>query len=144
MDWKVILAPTDFSDHSKHGLLTARDLARECGARLVVLHVVVDALPALLPDVAGFQYDEISEALQRRAEQTLPEFFPETEREGVAVEFRIEFGVPHDEIVRVADELPADLIVIATHGRTGAAHLLIGSVTEKVIRRCRCPVLVVK
>jgi len=144
MDWKVVLAPTDFSDHSRRGLLLARDVARECGARLVVLHVVVDALPALLPDVAGFQYDEISEALQRRAEETLPEFFPESERAGVEVEFRIEFGVPHDEIVRVADELPADLVVIATHGRTGAAHLLIGSVTEKVVRRCRCPVLVSK
>ncbi len=142
MNWKTLLAPTDFSEHSRRGLLLARDVARECGARLVVVHVVVDALPALLPDVAGFRYDEIADSLAERASETLPEFFPESEREGLEVDFRIEFGVPHVEIVRVAEECEADLVVIATHGRTGAMHLLIGSVAEKVLRRSPCPVLV--
>ena len=142
MNWKTLLAPTDFSEHSKRGLILARDVARECGARLVVVHVVVDALPALLPDVAGFRYDEISDSLAARARETLPEFFPESERSGLEVEFRIEFGVPHVEIVRVAEECAADLVVIATHGRSGAMHLLIGSVAEKVLRRSPCPVLV--
>ncbi len=144
MDWKIVLAPTDFSEQSRNGLMLARDVARDCGGKLVVLHVVVDAVPALLPDVAGFRYDEIAESLARRAEESFPEFFPEHERAGLDVSFRIEFGVPHDEIVRVATELPAGLVCIATHGRTGAAHLLIGSVAEKVIRGCPCPVLVTK
>ncbi|NJN64912.1 MAG: universal stress protein [Acidobacteria bacterium] len=144
MNWKTVLAPTDFSEHSRRGLWLARDIAREQSARLVVLHVVVDAVPALLPDVAGFRYDEIAESLAKRAQDMLPEFFPDSERAGVDVTFRLEFGVPHDEIVRVATEVPADLVCIATHGRTGAAHLLIGSVAEKVIRGCPCPVLVTK
>ena len=142
MNWKTLLVPTDFSEHSKRGLSLARDVARACGARLVVLHVVVDALPALLPDVAGFRYDEIAESLADRARESLPEFFPEAERAGLEVEFRIEFGVPHVEIARVAEECGADLVVIATHGRTGAMHLLIGSVAEKVLRHSSCPVLV--
>ncbi|MBP7146794.1 MAG: universal stress protein [Acidobacteria bacterium] len=142
MDWKTILAPIDFSEPSRHGVHVARDLARQTGARLVVLHVVVDVLPALLPDVAGFRYDEIVSALAQRTAASLPEFFPESEREGLDVSFRVEFGVPHNEIIRAAEELPADVIVIATHGRSGAMHLLIGSVTEKVVRRAPCPVLV--
>ncbi len=144
MDWKTILVPTDFSKHSRAALALARDLAREQGARLVVLHVVADALPALLPDVVGFRYDEIVDALGRRAMESLPEFFPEAERQGVSVEFRVAFGPPQLEITRVAAELRADLIVIATHGRSAALHLLIGSVAEKVIRSACCPVLVTR
>ncbi len=143
-DWKTILCPTDFSDYSRIGLETARELARENGARLVLLHVVVDAPPALLPDVAGFRYDEIVESLRERAESSLPEFFPLDPEDGLNVEYRTEFGVPQAEIVRVAAEIGASLIVMPTHGRTGAMHLMIGSVAEKVIRKAHCAVLVVK
>lgn len=144
MDLRTVLAPTDFSEQSREGLALARDVALRYGARLVVLHVVDDALPALLPDVAGFRYDDLSHTLAERAEASLPEFFPAPEGDAIDIDYRVEFGVPHAEIVRVAEELPADLIVIATHGRTGAMHLLIGSVAEKVIRGCSCPVLVSK
>lgn len=144
MHWKTILVPTDFSEHSRAALALASNLAREQGGRLVVLHVVADAAPALLPDVAGFRYDEIIEALGRRAMESLPEFFPEPERQGLEVEFRVGFGAPHAEIARVAAELPADLIVIATHGRSAALHLLIGSVAERVVRSACCPVLVTR
>ena len=144
MNWKTILVPTDFSEHSRAGLLLARDIAREQGARLVVLHVVVDALPALLPDVAGFRYDEIVEQLAARARESLPGFFPDAERAGLEVEFRVAYGVPHVEICREAAEIPADLVVIATHGRSAALHLLIGSVSEKVVHRAACPVLVAR
>ncbi len=142
--WKTILSPTDFSENSRLGLETARDLALERRARLVVLHVVVDAPPALLPDVAGFRYDEIIESLRERADKSLPELLPEEKREGLDVVFRTEFGVPHAEIIRVAEDMGVDLIVMPTHGRTGALHLLIGSVAEKVIRKAPCPVLVVR
>ena len=82
MKWKTILAPTDFSEASRAGLLLARDIAREGGGRLVVLHVVVDALPALLPDVAGFRYDEIVDALAERAKENLPNFLGPADRAG--------------------------------------------------------------
>lgn len=142
--WSKILAPTDFSPHSHRALHAARDLAADHGAELIVLHVVVDALPALLPDVAGFRYDEISESLADRALEMLPEFFPQGERGDLSVDFRIAFGVPDDEIVRCAESCDVDLVVVGTHGRTGTAHLLIGSVAEKVVRQASCPVLVVR
>jgi len=142
--WKTILAPTDFSEASRAGLLLARDIAREGGGRLVVLHVVVDALPALLPDVAGFRYDEIVDALAERAKENLPNFLGPADREGLDVEFRVVFGAPHAEIIRAAKEIPAELIVIATHGRGAALNLLLGSITESVVHRAPCPVLVVR
>ena len=82
--------------------------------------------------------------MRERADASLPSVFTEAEKEGLDVEFLAEFGIPHVEIVRVAEELPADLIVMPTHGRTGAMQWIIGSVAEKVIRRAACPVLVVK
>lgn len=144
MNWTTILVPTDFSDASRAALAVATDLCRIHGARLVLAHVVVSALPALLPDVAGFRYDEIADALGERAQASLPEFFPEAERGAIPVSFRIAHGVPHQEICRLAEEERADLIVIATHGRSAALHLLLGSVTDKVVRRACCPVLVVR
>ncbi|UCF68574.1 MAG: universal stress protein [Acidobacteriota bacterium] len=143
--WKTILAPVDFSEPSRHGVAMARDLALESRARLVLLHVVVDAVPAPLPDLGGFSYGELVRALEEQAKKELPEFFPEADRGGLAdVSFRVELGMPHAEIARVAEEEAADLIVISTHGRTGAMHLLIGSVAERVVRTAGCPVLVVK
>lgn len=144
MRWKTILAPTDFSEHSRIGLDMARDLARESGARMVVLHVIVDALPALLPDVVGFRFDEVEDQLGQRAREALPTFFSPADREGLEVEFKVAHGVPHAEICRLAAELPADLIVIGTHGRSAALQLLIGSVAEKVVRKAPCPVLVAR
>ncbi|MDQ7006936.1 MAG: universal stress protein [Acidobacteriota bacterium] len=143
-EWKTILFPTDFSDHSRRGLQVACDLARRHRARLVLLHVVVDAPPALLPDVAGFRYDEMVEALRARAAESLPALLGEDEGRDVDLRCRTEFGIPHAEIVRVAADEGVDLIVMPTHGRTGAMHLLIGSVTEKVVRHAHCPVLVLK
>ncbi len=143
-DWKTILFPTDFSEHSQRGLKVACALARERGARLVLLHVVVDAPPALLPDVAGFRYDEMVEALRERSAESLPKLLDEDAARGLELTCRTEFGIPHAEIVRVAAEEGVDLIVMPTHGRTGAMHLLIGSVTEKVIRHATCPILVLK
>lgn len=63
---------------------------------------------------------------------------------GVHVETRIVTGIPYEDIVRVGTELPADLIIMGTHGRSGVSHLLLGSVAEKVVRRAPCPVLTVR
>ncbi len=144
MKWQEIIAPVDFSEMSRKSAQMARNLARADGARLVLLNVLAESPPPLLPDVAGFHYGDLVEALQRRAETELKEFFPEEEREGVEVDFEVAIGAPHHEIVRVAEEREAGLIVLGTHGRTGALHLLLGSVAEKVVRLASCPVLVVK
>jgi nucleotide-binding universal stress UspA family protein len=88
----------------------------------------------MIPPPPGGVREAISEQLAgvRAADPTLP------------VEHRLEVGDPVAEILRVAQESKCDLIVMGTHGRTGLAHLLMGSVAEKVVRKAACPVLVVK
>jgi len=133
----TVLHPTDFSERSRHALRLAGALARDYGARLVVLHAELPptvvygegALP-LDPEIT---YREAREELNRL---TVPDGDVRAER-------RFEEGDPAGTILRVARELPADLIVMGTHGRTGLARLLMGSVAEQVVRKASCPVLTV-
>ena len=66
------------------------------------------------------------------------------DKAGVAVETRLVTGIPSEDIVRLGQELPADLIIMGTHGRSGMSHLLLGSVAERVVRKAPCPVLTVR
>jgi nucleotide-binding universal stress UspA family protein len=127
---KTILHPTDFSETSEHAFRLACSLARERGARLVVLHVVPTSLSA---EQRGFGED-IEEELSR---VSMPDA-------NVDVERRLEEGDPTRVILRVARELNSDLIVLGSHGRTGFGRLLMGSVAEQLLREACCPVLTVK
>ncbi len=133
----TILHPTDFSALSEHAFHLACSLARDHGSRLIVLHVaelpVVGFGGAMTPPPQGDWT-----ALQQRLRQLQA---PDMQ---VAVEHRLEQGNPGAEILRVAEETGCDLIVLASHGRTGLARLLMGSVADHVVRQARCPVLVVK
>jgi len=134
----TILHPTDFSDRSAHALRLACSLARDYGARLVVLHVAEPPPPpyeqgVMLP--TSVDLDEERADLERLA---VPD------DDVIRVERRFEKGDPATVTLRVADEVRADLIVMGTHGRTGLSRLLMGSVAEQVVRRARCPVLTVK
>jgi len=82
--------------------------------------------------------------IETQARQSLDKLVPNEMRQKVEVEPVIRQGVPFLEIVRVAAERKADLIVMGTHGRTGLAHALMGSVAEKVVRMAACPVLTVR
>jgi nucleotide-binding universal stress UspA family protein len=136
---RVILHPTDFSENSADALRVARDLAREEGARLVLLNVIPSEITAegmaLMPvDPVAFrkQLDELRGRLDgpdlKFPVQTLV-------REGMSVV---------TEILHAADTLGGDLIVMGTHGRTGLGRLLMGSVAEGVLRHSSCPVLTVR
>lgn len=133
----TILHPTDFSERSQNALRLACALARDYGARLVVLHAATapvtvygeEALP-LDPEVA---YHEAREELDH---VIVP-------NDDVRAERRFEEGDAAGTILRLARELPADLVVMGTHGRTGLARLLMGSVAEQVVRKAPCPVLTV-
>jgi len=135
----TILHPTDFSDRSAYALRLACSLARDYGARLVVLHV---AEPPPPPDVQGVMLP-VSEHVGDEARADL-ERLAVPAADGVRVERRLEKGDPATQTLRVARELQADLIVMGTHGRTGLSRLLMGSVAERVVRRASCPVLTVK
>ena len=138
MNIRTILHPTDFSEYSRNAWHLACALARDYGARLVLLHVrdiplgVYGEFGAAPPDVVDV--DTLKDELAR-VEPTAP---------GVTVERKLSEGDPVSEIIRVAQENAADVIVMGTHGRTGLGRLLMGSVAEQVVRRAACPVLTVK
>jgi len=137
-----ILVPIDFSECSKQALRYAVPMAKERGASLTLLYVVA-------PVYGVGEYGAIdSTALEARmraaGEQELAKLVAEEVRGEVAAKSLVRVGAPAMEIVEAALELRADLVVLATHGRTGLKHVLIGSVAEHVVRRAPCPVLVVR
>jgi nucleotide-binding universal stress UspA family protein len=133
----TVLHPTDFSSHSEFAAGLAGALARDYGARLVFLHVAKPPPVFTGEGMLPVDLEEIrAEGAARLNELPGP-------RGDVRAERRLEVGDPATEILRVADELSADLIVMGTHGRTGLGRLLMGSVAEQVVRRAACPVLTV-
>lgn len=138
-----ILVPTDFSEYSKKALKYAVSIAEQLGAKITLLHVV-ESLAASYP-YAGYPFvvepDEIVSAARATANQICKEekINPQLIRETLVQE-----GISYREIVETAKALKMDLIIIATHGRTGLANVLLGSTTERVVRHAPCPVLVVR
>ncbi len=135
----TILHPTDFSKNSECAFQLATALARDYGAHLILLHV--RPVP-----VAIYGYGEGMLPPDMDQEQDLRD---ELERiqvpdPNVWVSRRLEEGDPVTEILRVAEETSADLIVMGNHGRRGLSRLLMGSVSEQVVRRATCPVLTVR
>ncbi len=138
MNVSKVLFATDFSAVSDQALNYAAALAKENGAKLLIVHV------AEMPTVygAGEMYYGIPEPDTDELLRMLHNVVP-TEPE-VSHEYRLLKGEPAREITRVAKEEGVDLIVMSTHGRTGVGRVLMGSVAEAVVRRARCPVLTLK
>jgi len=132
---RTILHPTDFSERSAYALHLACALTRDYGARLVVLHV---APPPLIISAEGALPLEPDTVARAEKEQLDSLDVPDV---GVRAERQFAEGDPVTEILRVAGEIHADLIVMGTHGRTGLERLLLGSVAELVMRKAPCPVL---
>jgi nucleotide-binding universal stress UspA family protein len=136
-----ILVPVDYSEHSKTAVQFARDLATAYGAVLHFVHVFPATAivpPPLVP--APVLTIDVREENQR----TFSEFLSSAKRDlGVDVEGTLREGTPHLEILRLAAEVGADIIVLGTHGRTGIEHLLLGSVAERVVRNSTLPVITV-
>lgn len=132
---KTILAPTDFSDLSAHGVRYACQLAREMGAEVIFFNVVV--------------LDESNAIDKREVEQhkkRLGEFVAGKVADacvGLKMRQVVDAGQPFGAIVDCAEKDGADLIVMSSHGRSGLSRMLIGSVTDELLRGAPCPVLVV-
>lgn len=135
-----ILVPTDFSVHSEHALDYAAVLAKQLGAKIILLHVI-DSLSYSVTDT--FTVIEHRRALETTARSLLDNFRQDMVAKGLAVKSYLATGAPYDEILKKSRQEKADLIVMGTHGRTGVKHLLLGSVAEKVVRLSTCPVLTV-
>jgi nucleotide-binding universal stress UspA family protein len=140
-----ILVPTDFGEPSTKALLYGRALCSAFGATLHVLHVVEDpfvvgaAVHGYLAAVPDLRERALADG-QRRLDEALPE----EERRAAGMDSAIRMGHPCEEILRYAGDKDIDLVVMGTHGRSGVAHLLLGSVAERVVRTAPCPVLTVR
>jgi universal stress protein A len=143
MDIRHILAPTDFSDYSKKALSDALELAQIFGAKLSLLHVLEPSpyLGEFTPPTMGA--DLLSD-LEQQASAALARMLPEAQNAQIEVTRSVVMGSPSLKIVETAEAEHVDLIVMATHGRTGLSHLLIGSVAERVVRTAPCPVLTMR
>ena len=133
----TILHPTDFSEHSEYAYRVACALARDYGARLVLLHIATPVVVVYGEGVVPLD----PEAYYAEARENLVRLDPGPT---IRAEHRFEEGRPAEDIPRVAQEIQADLIVMGTHGRTGLRRLLMGSVAEQVMRHAACPVLTVR
>ncbi len=138
-----ILSPIDFSNPSKSALATATDLAKHFHAALFLVHIVPK-----LPPVSGadfFRETEYVRELQRDAEAKLRAILAPILADGVTADSVV--AVSNDtagEILRVAEQQHADMIVIATHGMTGWRPMIFGSIAEKITKLAHCPVLVIR
>jgi nucleotide-binding universal stress UspA family protein len=132
-----ILCPIDFDGNSLDALRLARRIAERDKAALYVLHVIPPQDPLV---VSGQAITRRDEEYARRELQKVSN----AELTGVDHEVLLRFGHPAEEIVAAETEAKADLLVMATHGRTGVSHFILGSVAEKVVRESACPVLTVR
>jgi universal stress protein A len=138
-----ILAPTDFSTNSEKAVQYAIELARLIGARLTLLHVVPEP-SALDYTMQGIPIDEI-QGWKDEAETKLAGELAKAKLAYQAVDSALTMALhPRDEIVRAATQLPADLLVLSTHGYTGWRHALFGSDAEKILEHAPCPVVVIR
>ena len=138
-----ILVPIDFSEHSKHALRYAKQIAASYDARLQLLHVIEKVIHPSFYALGNLYGDELMGSVQQKAKETLEQFLEETEGPELSAEVHVIEGRAAADITECAKELDSDLIVIATHGLTGIEHLLLGGVTEKVVRHASCPVFTV-
>ena len=140
--FEKILYPTDFSDVSKKALEYCKKL-KEAGAKEVIaLHVIewdpnLEKLPLNLKK-------ELQKVLEEGAQKELKIIESELKEKGFDVTIRVEKGSPFKEILKVEDEENVSAIVVGSHGKSKIKEMLIGSVSENVIRKSKKPVLVIK
>lgn len=148
--FKKILVPTDNSENAREAFKYAADLAEKYDSTINVVHVIDTSH---FDQVTKYASELYMQSPQRYEETVIKEKTKETKDfikknlqndKGLKVEKIIRRGKPFVEIIKTAKEIEADLIVMGTHGKTGLANVLMGSVAEKVVRKAPCPVLRIK
>lgn len=143
IELKKILFPTDFSEPSEEAKLYAISFAKGFGATLYVL-TVSQPLNINLSSADPVILYDLDARLESGARENLEHLKEELTREGVQVQTALRRGTPYLEIVKFAEENNIDLIIMGTHGWSGFDHIILGSTTEKVVRKAPCPVLTVR
>ncbi|MGO9061410.1 MAG: universal stress protein [Candidatus Binataceae bacterium] len=137
-DYKRVLCPIQFDPNSIAALAVAKEIAKRNNGKLFVLHVVSPHTdPIRVGGAAMAAHDEkVSEQELAKLEQ---EHLQDIEHEAL-----LRLGHPAEEVAKAEHEFGIDLVVMATHGRTGVSHLVLGSVAERVVRESACPVLTIR
>jgi nucleotide-binding universal stress UspA family protein len=155
LDFKRILCPVDLSGFSLAALKLAVNVADASGATLDILHVIFDDIylteitqtdPALI-DAYATEPQRRAKALratEEHSEVLVKQFCHDVVQHHGKIRYHVRRGDPFEEILETTEDLMTDLVVLATHGRTGIKRLVIGSVAEKIVRHARCPVMTVK
>ncbi len=144
-----ILAATDFSEDSELALGYAEEFAKKFGAEIIVLHVDQPLAPVMMTPELGPAMDvgamsRIGEEQRLLAQRELDKIVGKFRDAGLKARSLLKVGSPFLEILHTSQSENADLIVLGTHGRTGLAHVLMGSVAERVVQKAACPVLTIR
>jgi nucleotide-binding universal stress UspA family protein len=143
-----ILAPTDFSEDSKLALTYAVTLAQKFSSEIILMHVDQPLAPVMVselnPGLDVSTMNRIAEEGRLLALKELDGATANLRDSGVKARGLMRVGAPFLEIIHAAQSESADLIVMGTHGRTGLAHVLMGSVAERVVNKAPCPVLTIR
>lgn len=141
---RKILCPVDFSETSLAALKHAEELSVDFDAELVLVHVVTAPLYPAAYGAAPVWTGKTELSVLTSAQSRIDELVTELEGRGRKVTAAVEQGPSAPTIVEAVERHGVDLVVMATHGLTGFSHVLLGSVAERVVRTCPCPVLTIK
>jgi nucleotide-binding universal stress UspA family protein len=142
---RVILHPTDFSPASRPAFARALAEARDAGGELVLVHVLSAVTPFVGDEFMSPQtYADVHASMQAYGQKQLDKLVAKAKAAGLRARGLLLEGAPADAIVRTARRTRANVIVMGTHGRTGLARLLMGSVAQHVVGTAPCPVLTVR
>lgn len=142
--FKKILYPTDFSSVSKKALDYIKQLKESGAMEVIVLHVIdegeIAAVARHLPQISV----DLERHMRESAMDSLSPVKKDLEANGLKVDARVKTGIPLREILKIDENEDISVIVLGSHGKSNVKEMLLGSVSEKVIRKCKKPVLVIK
>ncbi len=145
--FKKILCPVDLSQKSSIALGKAAELARLFGSSLTLLNVHEEFMnhhEMIMLRVSEQHFEELQKRRAVASKQKMREMIAEVDAGDLRVEYLLREGKPHREIIQIADEIQADLIVMATDGRSNLGEWVLGSNTERVVHHAKCSVLTVR
>ena len=141
---ELILVPTDFSGLSCEAFSWATLLAQQFNAKILIVHVISERDAVDMTSQPGNPWENVLEREDKAMIENFQSCLISDFRQKVETETLVEVGPADERLIEAAKENDADLIVMATHGRTGLSHALMGSVAEKVLRNAPCPVFTVR
>ena len=139
-----ILHPSDFSPASRRAFAKALELGKQNRAQLIVAHVMSPIMPTADGYISPQVYAQMEAASRRYAQKQVRALIARARRAGVRARGILLEGAPAERIVRAARGQRADMIVMGTHGRTGIARFVLGSVANRVVSQAGIPVLTVR